>query len=135
MEAVPGVAVQPRQDDIGNNRTHAKRLAGKANTKRVTHEAAAAIGADEVARSNDLLAGFAGEPRGHAISILLQTDQFAAELHTVAELEQTFAHHAFGQELRHHQRDVVGLGRRRVPCSMTSDTVKLPSSRYSRCGG
>ena len=53
----------------------------------------------------------------------------------LAELGETFAHHRFGEELRHHQaaRDTArpasatGIAKRRID--------KLPSARYSRIGG
>jgi hypothetical protein len=114
VEAVPCRSLQSRQQDIGHDGTNAKRLAGKADVERVTQEAAAAVGADEIAYPHDLLAGLASEPRSDAVLIMLQAHQFATELHFVAELDQALAHHAFGQELRHHQRDVVRLGRRRI---------------------
>ena len=39
------------------------------------------------------------------------------------ELDEALAHHALGQELRHHQRDVIGLGGVGLPCSTTGDSA------------
>jgi hypothetical protein len=110
---VPCIASEAREDDIGHNGTDAKRLAQKADVERVAHEAVAAIGADEIARPNDLFTSFADKPRRHAVPVLLQSDQLASELGPAPELDEALAHHAFGEELRHQQRDVIGFGGRR----------------------
>ncbi|MGY4472292.1 hypothetical protein ACVWWK_008001 [Bradyrhizobium sp. LB9.1b] len=52
---MPRRAVQPRQDNIGDDGTHAKRLALKTDIESVTDEAAASIGADEVTHPHRLL--------------------------------------------------------------------------------
>jgi hypothetical protein len=114
VEAVPCIAAEASQDDIRHNGADAKRFAWKADVERVADEAATAIGADEMAHANFLFASFADKPRRHAILVLLQSDQLASKLWPLPKLAESLAHHAFGQELRHQQRDVIGLGRRRV---------------------
>jgi hypothetical protein len=114
IEAVPCIAAEARQNDIRHNGADAKRLARKGNVERVAHEAAAAIGADEMADTNLLFASFADKPRRHAIFVLLQSDQLASELWPLSELVESLAHHPLGQELQCQQREVIRLGRCRV---------------------
>jgi hypothetical protein len=65
IEAVPCIAAEARQNDIRHNGADAKRLARKGNVERVAHEAAAAIGADEMADTNLL---FASLPTSRAVT-------------------------------------------------------------------
>src|ERR1700722_9960906 len=106
-ETVPCIASEPGQDDIGHNGADAKRLAWKTDIEPVTHEAVAAIRADEIAHANDLFAGFSDKLRCHACLVLLEADEFASVLDPTTEFDEALAHHAFSQELRHHQRDVI----------------------------
>jgi hypothetical protein len=107
---VPGVATDALQFDIRDDRTRAKRLAGEIDAQRVPHEAAAAIGADEIACAHD----FAPDLRGDAFGVLREAGQFPAKLRLVAEFGETLAHHGFGEELRHHQGRAIWLGWRRI---------------------
>ena len=101
-----------RQED--GRFVHPGDIEALAGWERRMDEAAAAIGADQIAHPNDLFAGFADKPGRHAVPVLLQPDQLASELWPVSELDEAPAHHAFGQELRHQQCDVIGLGGRWV---------------------
>jgi hypothetical protein len=51
VETVPCLASETRQDDIGHDGTDAKRLAREFDAERVAHEAAPAVGADEIAHA------------------------------------------------------------------------------------
>jgi hypothetical protein len=50
-EPVPGVTADALQLDIRDDGTRAKRLAGEPDAQRLTHEAAATVGANEIARA------------------------------------------------------------------------------------
>ena len=107
-EAMPDVAAEALEIDIGDNRTHAQRLAGEADAERVAHEATAAVGADEEARADGFAAGLGDD----ALAVLRKASQFASEFGRCAEFGQTLAHQGFGEELRRHQRPAIRLGRR-----------------------
>ncbi len=105
---MPGVTADALQLDIRDDGARAKRLAGEADAQRLTHEAAAAVGANEIARAHY----FAPNLRGDASGIRRKPGQLPHELRPVAEFGETFAHHCFGDELRDHQGRVIRLGRR-----------------------
>src|SRR5208282_127170 len=70
-EPVPGVTANSFQLDIRDDRTHAERLAGKIDTQHVPDEAAAAIGANQIAGAQD----FVSDLRGDAFGILREAGQ------------------------------------------------------------
>ncbi len=74
-EAVPDVAAEALEIDIGDNRTHAQRLAGEADAERVAHEATAAVSADEEARADGFAAGLCDD----ALVVLRKAGQLASE--------------------------------------------------------
>jgi hypothetical protein len=49
FELVPGIAVEPAQIDVGHDRAHAERFAGKADPECAADRAAAAVSADQIA--------------------------------------------------------------------------------------
>ncbi len=122
-------SLTPLDPHIRDDGADAERLAGKADAEGVAHEAAPAIGADEIARGDALVAAAPRDNGRHGVLVLGEALQLAAELDAMAELGQALAHHAFGQELRHHPTS--GVGSR---SSMTGSSLKPPSA-YSRCGG
>jgi hypothetical protein len=111
-ELVPGLASQPLQDDVRDQRALAQGATGKADAQRPAHEAAAAVGAHQVAGAYGPHALRTGDARGHAVRVLGQADQGVAEPGAVAQLQQALAQDRLGGGLRHHQRQRVGLGRR-----------------------
>ena len=80
----------------------------------MAHEAAAAIRADQIACADGLFALRSRDGRGDAMPGLRERGQLHAEFRTMPQLEKTFAQHRFGQELRHHQRNVIRRGGRRL---------------------
>src|SRR6202034_711216 len=114
VEAMPGIAFQTRQGDIGDHAAHAKRLARKPDAEHLAHETAPTIGTDEIARTDELFTDFAGELHRYPILILLQADQLASEMRPVPEFNEAIAHHPFSEELRHHPGEGIGFGRGRV---------------------
>jgi hypothetical protein len=78
--AVPRVATQPGQRQVGHHRPHLHRLAGEVDRQRLAHEAAAAVGADQVARPHRGR-GAVGrrQSRGDAFAILSEAGQLVAE--------------------------------------------------------
>ena len=80
----------------------------------MAHEAAPAIGADEIAHANGLLAALPASCAVTPPSSCSKPTSVAAEFRPVPKLGQALAHHAFGQELRHQQREAIGFGGRRV---------------------
>ncbi len=73
------------------------------------HDAPPAIGADDVAGIDGLLASGGRQPRDDTVQILCKTKQLLAELDRFPQLGQPLTQHALGQELRYQQRDMVGL--------------------------
>ena len=106
-EPVPGVTADALQFDIRDDSAHAQRLAAKIDAQRVPHEAAAAVGANEVAGAHDL----ASNLRSDAFGVLREAGQLPPELHLVSEPGETLAHHCFGEEPRHHERRAIRFGR------------------------
>jgi hypothetical protein len=72
-------------------------LAGEADAEQLAHRATAAVAADEVARAQ-LRA--VGQPGGHPILVLTQTDQFAGTPDLGADLGGVLGQQAIGDGLR-----------------------------------
>ena len=114
VEPVPRVPAKSLQDHVGDDRAGIQSLAGEADVERLPDKTPAAVAADEIAGPDRFLANRTGDARGNALGVLRDTCQFAAKLRVMAEFGQTLAHHAFGHELRKHQRAPIGLGWRRI---------------------
>src|SRR5580658_654685 len=111
---MPDLATDAGRHHVGHYRPHSQRLAGKFDLERMAHEAAAAIGADEIANADGFLPLLARNCRREVLFVLLETDQLASEFRLMAKLGQALSKRGLGQELRNHQRDLIGLRRRRL---------------------
>src|ERR1700751_4458766 len=111
---MPGVAFQSSQGDVGNDGTHAKCLAWKADVERRAYKAATAVSADQIAGVNDLFFCLClrGNSRRYAVLVLFDANELASILHPMAELGETLAHDRLGQKLRNEQRRAIGFSRR-----------------------
>jgi hypothetical protein len=101
---MPCIARQAGQYEVGDQAASAEGPAWKTNIKRPPHEAATAIGANQVTASDTRLARTVPQRGGHASIVLPEAEELAAEFGTLSEFEQALAHHPLGQELRDHQR-------------------------------
>ena len=115
VEAMPEIALQTRQHNVGHDGTHSECRAWKSNIESVTHKAAAPVSTDEIAHTNNLIATLGRDVCGYPILILFQCSQLAAEFRPAAQLREPLAQRPFGQELRNHQSIGKRLGRGRVP--------------------
>jgi hypothetical protein len=112
MPRVDAEAFQPHIRDHGAD---AERLAGEFDVQRVAHIALTAVHADQVADPQGLFAIRTHHVSGHALRVLLESRQFTTEMRTLPEFREALAQHHLGQELRHHEREEIGLvGRGRV---------------------
>src|SRR5262249_8388665 len=69
---------------LAQQRIHSRRLAGKTDAQQPTHRAAAAVAADEIARTQPRSIGQHG---GYPVLVLIQADQFAMAPHLGAEVD------------------------------------------------
>jgi hypothetical protein len=113
LEAMPCQPIEPVERDVGDERADAERVAGKADVERMAHEAAAAVGADQISHADLMLSTVVGNARDHRIGILREAGKPATEARAVPQLGEPLAHHRLGPELRDHERAGIRFGRAR----------------------
>jgi hypothetical protein len=111
---MPGVATQSAQLQVGDDGAHAEGLAGEANIEHIAHEAAPSIRADEKVRVNRALTCHVFDTGGNAFGVLRKAHELRTIFDPMAQFGETAAHHAFGQKLGHHERDVVRFSGRGI---------------------
>ncbi|MNL56185.1 hypothetical protein D3C87_1796610 [compost metagenome] len=90
-EAVSDLTGKPGKIDVGNDSTRIKRAPGKTDPKRSSHEALAAVSADQPACPNDFFALIMRNKGSNSVLILLEPLQLQTEFNPATKFGQARA--------------------------------------------
>ena len=109
VEAMPCVAVEPVQHDIGHDRAYLERLAGKSQLQGMADEGLAAVATDEVTAADRQLVPGADDAGQDQLAIVVESVELQTIFHATAQFREPRTQQRFRAELRHQQRRAIRL--------------------------